>query len=136
MEVLALIPARSGSKSVRDKNIRVVGGKPLLAWSIAHALSAKSVTRTIVSTDSAEYATIARESGAEAPFLRPAEISGDMATDLEAFQHALNWLRDHEGYAPDICVHLRPTHPVRNPTDIDRMVQILAGDPDLTRCVP
>ena len=131
MEVLALIPARSGSKSVRDKNIRVVGGKPLLAWSIAHALSAKSVTRTIVSTDSAEYATIARESGAEAPFLRPAEISGDMATDLEAFQHALNWLRDHEGYAPDICVHLRPTHPVRNPTDIDRMVQILAGDPDL-----
>lgn len=131
MEVLALIPARSGSKSIKDKNIRLLAGKPLLAWSVAHALSAKSVTRTIVSTDSAEYASMAQESGAEVPFLRPAEISGDMATDLEAFQHALSWLRDHEGYTPDICVHLRPTHPVRNPADIDRMVQILAGDPDL-----
>jgi CMP-N-acetylneuraminic acid synthetase len=102
-----------------------------MAWSIAHALSAKAVTRTIISTDSPEYAAIARQYGAEAPFLRPPEISGDMATDLEAFQHALNWLKENEGYLPDVCVHLRPTHPVRNPADIDRMVGILAGNPEL-----
>lgn len=131
MRVLALIPARSGSKSIPDKNIRPLTGKPLMAWSIAHALSAKAVTRTIISTDSPEYAAIARQYGAEAPFLRPPEISGDMATDLEAFQHALNWLKENEGYLPDVCVHLRPTHPVRNPADIDRMVGILAGNPEL-----
>jgi len=131
VKVLALIPARSGSKSIPDKNIRLVAGKPLMAWSIAHALAAKSVTRTIVSTDSAEYAAIARQFGAETPFLRPPEISGDMATDLETFQHALNWLRDNDGYTPDICVHLRPTHPVRNPADIDQMVESLAVNPHL-----
>lgn len=131
MEVLALIPARSGSKSLRDKNIRFVAGKPLLAWSVAHALAAKSVTRTIVTTDSADYARIARQAGAETPFLRPAEISGDLATDFEAFQHALRWLQEHEGFTPDICVHLRPTHPVRNPTDIDRMIEILLQNPEI-----
>ena len=131
MHILALIPARSGSKSVRDKNIRPLAGRPLMAWSIAHALSARTVTRTIVSTDSAEYAAIARQYGAEAPFIRPAEISGDLATDLETFQHALSWLKESEGYVPDICAHLRPTHPVRNPADIDRMVEILAGNPEL-----
>ena len=78
-----------------------------------------------------EYAAIAREHGAEVPFLRPPEISGDLATDLETFQHALNWLRENEGYIPDILVHLRPTHPVRNPAEIDRMVEILAADPAL-----
>lgn len=129
--VLAIIPARSGSKSIKDKNVRLLAGRPLLAWSVAHALAAKSVTRTIVSTDSAEYAAIAREAGAEVPFLRPAEISGDLATDLEAFQHALNWLKKNENYAPDICVHLRPTHPVRNPADIDRMVGILLNEPGI-----
>jgi CMP-N,N'-diacetyllegionaminic acid synthase len=131
LEVLALIPARSGSKSITDKNIRPLGGKPLMAWSIAHALSARTVTRTIVSTDSTEYAAIARQFRAEAPFLRPPEISGDMATDLETFRHALGWLEEHEGFRPDICVHLRPTHPVRNPADIDRMVEILRDNPGL-----
>jgi CMP-N-acetylneuraminic acid synthetase len=131
VNILALIPARSGSKSIKDKNIRLLAGKPLMAWSIAHALSAQTVTRTIVSTDSIEYAEIAKGHGAEVPFLRPPEISGDRATDLETFQHALNWLKENEGYRPDFCVHLRPTHPVRNPADIDRMVEILVGNPKL-----
>jgi CMP-N-acetylneuraminic acid synthetase len=131
LEVLALVPARSGSKSIKDKNIRPIVNKPLMAWSIEHALSADTVTRTIVSTDSAEYADIARQYGGETPFLRPSEISGDVATDLQVFQHALAWLNEHEGYRPEICVHLRPTHPVRNPADIDRMVEILAGEPNL-----
>src|SRR6516164_8690846 len=113
MKVLALIPARRGSNSLPHKNIRAVGGKPLLAWSVDHALAAKKVTRTIVSTDSPDYAAIARQFGAEAPFLRPEEIAGDLSTDLEVFEHALKWLEVHEGYQPQICVHLRPTHPVR-----------------------
>jgi CMP-N,N'-diacetyllegionaminic acid synthase len=103
----------------------------MMAWSIIHALSARTVTRTIVSTDSTEYAAIARQHGAQTPFVRPPEISGDMATDLETFEHALNWLKENEGYLPDICVHLRPTHPVRNPEDIDRMVEILLKNPGL-----
>ncbi len=131
MEILALIPARSGSKSVPHKNIRLLGGKPLLAHSIAHALSAKTVTRTIVSTDSAEYAEIAREYGADVPFLRPAELAGDLSTDLEVFRHALAWLSEREGYVPDVCVHLRPTCPDRDPADIDRMVGVLLQDPSL-----
>jgi len=130
MKVLAIIPARSGSKSVPHKNVRLLQGKPLLAHSIGHALAAKRVTRTIVSTDSEDYAAIAREYGAEAPFLRPPEFSGDMATDWEIFYHALNWLRENERWSPDICVHLRPTHPIRNPQDIDHMVKLLINNPE------
>jgi len=131
MHVLALIPARSGSKSIVDKNIRLVAGKPLLAWSIEHARAARTVTRTIVSTDSPAYAALARQYGAETPFARPAAIAGDLSTDLEAFQHALGWLREHEGYVPDICVHLRPTYPLRRAGLIDDVVNTLARDPAL-----
>ncbi len=131
MSVLALIPARSGSKSIPHKNIRIVGGLPLLAHSIHHALVAHGVDRVIVSTDSADYASIALEHGAEVPFVRPANISGDLATDLDVFTHALNWLGEHDGWTPDICVHLRPTHPVRDPRDIDEMLHIIRQDPDL-----
>lgn len=129
--VLAVIPARSGSKSIRDKNIRIVGGRPLIAWSIEHALQSKRVGRTIVSTDSEQYAEIARQYGAETPFLRPKEIAGDESTDFELFLHALQWLKEHEGYVPEICVHLRPTCPVRKPRAIDELVQILQDRPDL-----
>lgn len=130
-EVLALIPARSGSKSIPDKNIRRVAGKPLLAHSIAHALAAPSITRTIVSTDSEAYAALAREYGAEVPFLRPAEFAQDQSTDLEVFTHALRWLAEHEGYRPDLCVHLRPTYPVRKIADIEAVIQILVDRPEL-----
>ncbi|MCI0724194.1 MAG: hypothetical protein L0338_35320, partial [Acidobacteria bacterium] len=130
-EVLALIPARSGSKSIPDKNVRIIGGKPLIAHSIGHALAARSVGRTIVSTDSESYAELARKFGAETPFLRPAAISEDRATDLQVFEHALEWLRKDQKYQPDVCVHLRPTHPVRDPADIDRMVELLVNNPEL-----
>lgn len=131
MEILAIIPARSGSKSVQDKNIRSIGGRPLLSWSIDHARESNSVTRTIVSTDSERYAEIARHYGAETPFLRPAGISGDQATDLGVFTHALDWLQEHEGYEPDICVHLRPTCPVRREGLVDEAVAILREDPSV-----
>ena len=130
MEVLALIPARSGSKSVTDKNIREVAGKPLLAWSVEHALASSRINRVIVSTDSERYAEIAREAGAETPFIRPAEYATDTALDLDVFKHALNWLAEHENYHPDIIVQLRPTYPKRNSADIDNMVDMLIADPE------
>jgi CMP-N-acetylneuraminic acid synthetase len=130
-QVLALIPARGGSKSIPDKNIRTIGGKPLLAHSITHALASKLINRTIVSTDSPLYAEIARKYGAEVPFLRPSEFSQDFSTDLEVFIHALKWLAENEGYEPEICVHLRPTYPVRKVEDIDKAIQILIENPDI-----
>jgi CMP-N-acetylneuraminic acid synthetase len=130
MEVLAVIPARSGSKSIKDKNLSLWRGKPLLVHAIEQALAAESVDRVLVSTDSPEYAELARSSGAEVPFLRPAEISGDHATDLEVFQHALEWLRTQQGYRPDICVHLRPTYPSREAALIDELVGHLVAHPD------
>lgn len=130
-DILAIIPARSGSKSIPDKNIRAFAGKPMLAHSIEHARAAAMIGRVIVSTDSAHYADIARSFGAEAPFLRPADLAGDEATDLVVFQHALGWLREHEGWQPEIVVHLRPTYPNRKAADIDRVVDILLGDPSL-----
>jgi CMP-N,N'-diacetyllegionaminic acid synthase len=128
-EVLAVIPARSGSKGIPHKNILPFRGKPLMAHSIEHARAASSVRRIIVSTDSPTYAQIAREHGAEVPFLRPESLSGDLSTDLEVFQHALGWLEEHEGYRPDICVHLRPTYPNRRPEDVDEAVRLLQVDP-------
>lgn len=130
-DVLALIPARSGSKSIPDKNVRPFAGKPLLAHSIDHALAARWIGRVIVSTDSERYAGISRAHGAETPFRRPAALAGDDATDLVVFEHALIWLEEHEGWRPEIVVHLRPTYPTRDPDDIDRIVEILVADPTL-----
>lgn len=130
-KVLALIPARSGSKSIPDKNIRDVAGKPMMAWSIQQALDANLVQRVIVSTDSEEYARLARKFGAEVPFIRPKEISADNSTDLETFVHALNWLNENDNYIPDICLHLRPTHPLRDVSDIDTIIEILSANKEL-----
>src|SRR5512136_2838806 len=112
-EILALIPARGGSKGIPRKNIRSFSGYPLIAWSIAAALQAETVTRTIVSTDDEEIASVAREWGAETPFLRPAEFAQDQTTDLPVFEHALTWLTENENYHPDAVVQLRPTSPIR-----------------------
>lgn len=131
MTTLAVIPARSGSKGITHKNIATFHGKPLIAHSIEQALRAQSVHRVIVSTDSELYADIARQYGAEVPFLRPIEFSGDLSTDLMVFQHALEWLRQHEHYRPEICVHLRPTYPTRQASDIDQAVEILKASPGI-----
>lgn len=130
MNVLAVIPARAGSKSVPHKNIRMIGGKPMLAHSIAHAQQSKYINRIIVSTDSQEYADIAKEYGAEVPFLRPEEYATDTALDFDVFYHALKWLKDNEGYDADVVVQLRPTYPIRNVEDIDNMIQMLVQHPE------
>ena len=128
MSVLALVPARSGSKSVPDKNVLAFRGRPLLAHSVEHGLRARNVDRVLVSTDSERYREIAVAAGAEAPFLRPAEFAGDRSTDLEVFTHALDWLERHQGYRPKACVHLRPTYPLREVADVERAVDLLLGD--------
>lgn len=136
-KIIAVIPARSGSKSVIDKNIRMMNGHPMLSYSIQHALKSKHINRVIVSTDSEKYAKIAREYGAEVPFIRPAEYATDTALDIDVFEHALRFLKETEGYVPDIVVHLRPTYPIRNVDDIDRMIEIMIdnNDVDAVRCI-
>ncbi|HCK64744.1 MAG TPA: hypothetical protein DHW49_00630 [Anaerolineae bacterium] len=129
-EILALIPARGGSKGIPRKNIRSFAGYPLIAWSIAAAKESKLVTRIIVSTDDEEIASVAKEWGAEAPFLRPAEISQDKTTDLPVFEHALKWLEDVEGYRPDIIIQLRPTSPIRPKGMVDDAIRILQNHKD------
>jgi CMP-N,N'-diacetyllegionaminic acid synthase len=128
-EVLALIPARGGSKGIPRKNLLMVAGKPLIAYSIEHALASRHVTRTIVSTDDPDIARVARDHGAEVPFMRPAKYASDTATDLEVFRHALGALRDSEGYACELVVHLRPTGPVRQVARIDEAIARLLADP-------
>lgn len=129
-EVLAVIPARGGSKSIPRKNIKLMAGYPLLAYSIVVGIQAKNVSRVIVSTEDEEIAAIAREWGGDVPFFRPEEIAQDHSTDLQAFTHALEWLEAHENYRPDVCVHLRPTYPIRLVDDIDLMVQTLLDHPE------
>lgn len=122
-KILCVIPARSGSKAIPSKNIKPFCGEPLLCWSIKQALASAYPMRVIVSTDSEEFAAIARAAGAEVPFLRPAEISGDLSIDEEFMFHALWWLKEYEGYVPDILVHLRPTYPTRSVAVLDRCIQ-------------
>ena len=129
MEIIAIIPARSGSKGIPHKNIRPFHGKPLMAHSIEQALKSRVASRVIVSTDCPEYAGIARECGAEVPFLRPAAIAADESTDLQTFIHALEWLAEHEQCRPEICIHLRPTHPNRTPEQIREAVELLRKHP-------
>lgn len=139
-EVLALIPARGGSKSIPRKNIRTFAGHPLLAYSIAAGLAAGTVARVLVSTDDEEIATIARSYGADVPFLRPTDISQDETPDLPVFQHALSWLEKNEDYKPDIVVQLRPTSPFRKKDHINQAVLSLIEHPEAdsirTVCVP
>lgn len=128
--VVAIVPARGGSKSIPRKNIKPLGGIPLLAYSIEAGLAARSVDRVIVSTDDEEIAAVAREYGAEVPFIRPDSLAGDTTLDLPVFQHALGWLDSHEGQIPEIVVQLRPTSPLRPPDCVDRAVDLLRADPD------
>ena len=124
VKILCLIPARCGSRGVPGKNIKLLGDKPLMAWSIDQAKRSKYNMRIIVSTDSEEYQKIAQKWGAETPFLRPKKISGDLSIDYDFIVHALNWLNKNENYVPDIILHLRPTQPNRKVEDIDKCINI------------
>jgi len=124
MKILALIPARSGSKGILHKNIKLFKGKPLMAWSIDQAQQSKYINRIIVSTDNIKYQQIANEYGAETPFLRPCNISDDMSTDYDFIVHCLDWLNINEKYKPDMIIQLRPTYPIRKVTILDETIRI------------
>ncbi|MFH0919376.1 MAG: acylneuraminate cytidylyltransferase family protein [Fibrobacterota bacterium] len=130
MKVLALIPARGGSKRVPSKNIRPLIGKPLIGYTIETALNAKSVTRVLVSTDSNEIARIARSFGADVPFMRPPELAGDTSTEYEFHAHALAWLQEHQQFTPDYIITLYPTSPLRTSASIDAALNKIVTYPD------
>jgi CMP-N,N'-diacetyllegionaminic acid synthase len=135
LEVLAVIGVRSGSKGLPDKNVLPLKGHPLLAWIVSAALRAERVTRVIVSTDDARYARIAREYGAETPFLRPASLASDASPDVDYVHHALRQLEASEGYVPDVVLRLLATVPTQTPEDLDAVVDVLLADPLATSAV-
>jgi N-acylneuraminate cytidylyltransferase len=127
MKILTIIPARGGSKGIPRKNLQPLAGKPLLAYSIESALQTPSVTRVVVSTDDPEIASVAREYSAEV-IQRPAEISGDTASSESALLHALDYLRQKEGYEPDLVVFLQCTSPLTSPEDIEGTIRALLDE--------
>ncbi len=131
MKIIAIIPARSGSKGIPNKNIKLYKGKPLLAHSILQALQSKYITEVYVSTDSQEYKEIALEYGALVPFLRPPQFSEDLSPDIDLFNHFL--VHYHENINtiyPDIIVQLRPTYPNRTVELIDNCIEIFINNYD------
>jgi YrbI family 3-deoxy-D-manno-octulosonate 8-phosphate phosphatase len=133
-EVLGIVQARGGSKGLPRKNLRLLCGHPLMAYSIASALAAQSITRVIMSTDDEEIADVARQYGCEVPLMRPVELAADDTPDFPLFDHAIHWLAEHEDYHPQMVVQLRPTTPLRPRGMLDEAVRILRSDP-LADCV-
>ena len=128
----ALVCAREGSKSLPGKNVRLLAGKPLIAWAIEHALAVDRINRVIVSTDSEEIASIARKFGAQVPFIRPAELARDDSPEWLVWRHTLNFLLEIEGTHPDALVVVPATAPLRMPVDIENCLdEFEKGDGDL-----
>lgn len=128
-QILGLIPARGGSKSIPRKNIASLCGKPLLAYTCEAALASRHKLRAVLDTDSEEIAAVGRQYGVEVPFQRPAELAGDHAPMLDVLTHSLDWLRRHENYQPALVVLLQPTSPLRRGTHIDAAIDLLLETP-------
>jgi N-acylneuraminate cytidylyltransferase len=132
MKAVAFIFARGGSKGLPEKNVRALCGKPMIAWSIEQAKAVKRIYRVIVSTDSEEIACVARQYGAETPFMRPRELARDESPEWLAWRHALNFLQESDGTLPDAMVSVPVTAPLRIPEDIERCLDEFArGDADV-----
>ena len=125
MDVVSIIPARSGSKGLPGKNINEFAGKPMIAWTIEASRNAACVARTIVSTDGTEIADVAREHGAEVPFMRPSELAEDHFSTDDVMIHAIEWLRDDMGRLPEYVCLLQPTSPLGSAEDIDAALAIM-----------
>jgi CMP-N-acetylneuraminic acid synthetase len=124
-KVLAVVPARGGSKGLPRKNLRLLGGKPLVSWAVETGLASELVSRVVCSTDDEEIAAVARDAGAEVPFIRPSELADDGSEDWPVFVHALDWLEAYEGWRPELVVNLRPTSPLRRPSHVDGAIRLL-----------
>lgn len=129
LKVLGVVGARSGSKTIPHKNIQPLLGKPLMAWIIEAAKASPLVSRLIVSTDSPEYAAVAKSFGAEVPFMRPAKLARDSAPDFDYLHHAATWIAEHENWRPDIILRLPPTTPLCRTEHIDACIKLLLNDP-------
>lgn len=125
MKVLGIITARGGSKGVPGKNLKLLAGKPMLAYTIEAAQTCAALDRVILSTEDAAIAEMGRSLGCEVPFIRPAELSRDDTLHLPVIQHAAAWMRDHANYAPDAVMVLQPTSPLRTAGDIDAAIALL-----------
>jgi CMP-N,N'-diacetyllegionaminic acid synthase len=123
-KILAVITARGGSKGLPGKNTKALVGRPLINYSIAAARAASGIDRIIVSTDATDIADIARLAGAEVPFMRPAELATDETPTIPVLTHVLEWLAEHESYAPDYLLLLQPTSPLRTAADIEAAITI------------
>lgn len=124
MEILAIIPARGGSKGIKNKNLLGFYGLSLLGRSISNACKCAAISRLIVSTDHPDIAEEALRHGAEVPFMRPNELSGDRAETIDAFFHALDWLRQNEGYTPDAVMCLQCTSPFVQAEDLSKAIEL------------
>jgi CMP-N,N'-diacetyllegionaminic acid synthase len=122
--ILALITARGGSKGVPGKNIALVAGRPLIAWTIEAARMSRHIGRVVVDTDDAVIAEVARACEAETPYVRPAELARDDTLSMDVVVHALRWLAEHEAYRPDWLCLLQPTSPLRTAADIDAAIEL------------
>jgi len=123
--VLALVPARGGSKGLVRKNVLPFNGRPLICWTVEQARAAQTVDRVMVSTDDTEIAAAARDCGAEVPFMRPGALAQDATGSVEVIMHALEWLKSNESYVPDLIILLQATTPLRTAGDIDECVRLL-----------
>jgi CMP-N,N'-diacetyllegionaminic acid synthase len=123
--VLGLVTARGGSRGIPGKNIRPLGGRPLIAWTLDSAAASGAFERIVVSTDDQAIAEVARAHGGDVPFLRPPELALDTTPHLPVVQHAVAWLAEHQGYRPDLVMILQPTAPFRRPRDIRAAVSLL-----------
>ncbi|PIP73768.1 MAG: hypothetical protein COW88_00860 [Candidatus Lloydbacteria bacterium CG22_combo_CG10-13_8_21_14_all_47_15] len=128
LKIIALIPARGGSKGLPRKNIQPLAGKPLIAHSIEVAKKSSLINRVIVTTDDKEIAGIAKKYGAEIPFIRPAQLARDDTLPFPVLKHALEFLYEKEQYKPDIIVWLEPPNPVRDARRIDDAIRTFARD--------
>ena len=124
-KILAIVPARGGSKGIPYKNITPFLGKPLICWTVDVALASLLIDRVVVSTDNQEISRTARLAGAEVPFVRPARLSTDSATDYPVIRHCLDFLLETEGFVPEFVVQLRPTSPLRTPELVDSAIEAL-----------
>jgi CMP-N,N'-diacetyllegionaminic acid synthase len=126
LKVLGVVTARGGSKGIPGKNLKLLGGKPLIAYTLESAAASAVFDRVILSTDDEDIAAAARNRGCEVPFMRPASLAGDETPHLPVLQHAVDWLREHQQYRPDVVMILQPTSPLRRPQDIREAVRLLA----------
>lgn len=125
--VLAVIPARGGSKGLPGKNGREICGRPLIAWSIEQAKHCDDIHRIVVSTDDEQLAKFALEYGAEVPFMRPVELASDTTSTIDVIFHALDWFKEYENYRPEYILLLQPTSPLRSEKDIEGAMQVLVA---------